>query len=151
MRTGPFPVAVAITLAVSGASVSPHVRSAIVRSGGDAGAAADNGLRAAAERVHVVIREVTAYNVGVRSQTSEFPCIGAMGINLCELVKQGRKVCAANFVELGTTLVIENLGEYVVLDRMNSRFGDRVDIAMADDEIDEAKIFGVQRLAVVVQ
>lgn len=112
---------------------------------------ADNALDRAGRGLAGVIREVTAYNVGVREQTSDFPCIGAMGVNLCDLVAQGRKICAANFVALGTILNIEGIGECVVLDRMNRRFADRVDIAMSEDEIEEAKTFGVQRLAVAVK
>src|SRR5512139_1238911 len=63
-----------------------------------------------------LVREVTAYNVGVREQTSDHPCIGATGRNLCRLVAQGLKVCAANFVEPETILDIEGFGECVVLD-----------------------------------
>lgn len=91
------------------------------------------------------IREVTAYNVGVREQTSDEPCIGAAGQNLCRLVAKGRKVCAANFVPLGSILKIEEFGMCVVLDRLHRRFSHRVDIAMTKDEIEEARRFGVQR------
>ena len=92
-----------------------------------------------------VIREVTAYNVGVMAQTSATPCIGASGQDLCRLVKRGVKVCAANFVPIGTTLHIEGIGEHIVLDRMHSRFSHRVDIAMREDEVGKALEFGVQR------
>lgn len=97
-----------------------------------------------------LVREVTAYNVGVRGQTSEDPCIGATGENLCRLVARGRKVCAANFVGPKTILHIEGFGECVVLDRMNRRFSHRVDIAMRKDEVDRALEFGVQRRQVKV-
>lgn len=97
------------------------------------------------------IREVTAYNVGVPWQTDNVPCIGAMGHNLCELVDQGWKVCAANFVELGTILRIDGFGEYVVLDRVNRRYAHRVDIAMSENEIDKARKFGIRKLAVAVK
>lgn len=94
---------------------------------------------------HGIVREVTAYNVGVRGQTSGRPCIGSTGQNLCRLVARGLKVCAANFVDPETILHIEGYGECVVLDRMNRRFAHRVDIAMRKDEVDRAFEFGIQR------
>ena len=97
-----------------------------------------------------LIREVTAYNVGRRRQTSGKPCIGATGQNLCRLVAQGLKVCAANFVDSETILSIEGYGKCIVLDRMNPRFAHRVDIAMRKDEVDRAVEFGVQRRHVEV-
>jgi len=97
-----------------------------------------------------VVREVTAYNVGVRKQTSEAPCIGAMGLDICRLVERGWKVCAANFVELGTILKIQEHGECYVLDRMNRRYAHRVDIAMGKDEIERATEFGLQKRIVEV-
>ena len=97
-----------------------------------------------------LVREVTAYNVGVRGQTSDRPCLGATGKNLCRLVAQGLKVCAANFVDHETILNIEGYGECVVLDRMNRRFAHRVDIAMRKDEVDRALEFGIQRRYVEV-
>ena len=97
-----------------------------------------------------LVREVTAYNVGVRGQTSGRPCLGATGKNLCRLVAQGRKVCAANFVDHETILNIEGYGECVVLDRMHRRFAHRVDIAMRKDEVDRALEFGIQRRLVEV-
>ncbi len=113
--------------------------------------AADNG--AALERVRLagIVREVTAYNVGIPEQTSANPCIGASGKNLCRMVEAGRRVCAANFVALGTVLRIDNYGECVVLDRMHRRYSHRVDIAMREDEIGEAVNFGVQKLLVTVK
>ncbi len=96
------------------------------------------------------VLEVTAYNVGVREQTSETPCIGAIGQDLCQKVEQGEKICAANFVALGTILSIEGFGECVVLDRMHKRFPYRVDIAMRENEIAEAREFGLQKRFVEV-
>ena len=98
-----------------------------------------------------LVREVTAYNVGVRGQTGNEPCIGATGQNLCRLVAQGLKVCAANFVDHETILNIEGYGECVVLDRMHRRFGHRVDIAMRKDEVGRALEFGIQRRLVEVK
>ena len=113
--------------------------------------AADNGAGVRAVRFAGMVREVTAYNVGVREQTSDDPCIGASGRDLCRLVEEGRSVCAANFVALGTILRIEEYGECVVLDRMNRRFAHRVDIAMKEDAVDEALEFGLQRRVVEVR
>jgi len=98
-----------------------------------------------------LVREVTAYNVGRRRQTSKAPCIGATGQNLCRLVAQGLKICAANFVAPETILDIEGFGECIVLDRMHRRFAHRVDIAMRKDEVDRALEFGIQRRQVEVK
>lgn len=100
---------------------------------------------AAGKKFTGILREVTAYNVGVREQTSDTPCIGAGGHDLCRLLEQNVKVCAANFVALGTILRIEKFGECVVLDRMHRRFAHRVDVAMREHEIEEALEFGNQR------
>jgi 3D (Asp-Asp-Asp) domain-containing protein len=97
-----------------------------------------------------LVREVTAYNVGVRGQTSSRPCLGATGENLCRLLARGLKVCAANFVDPETILHIDGYGECVVLDRMNRRFAHRVDIAMRKHEVDKALEFGIQRRHVKV-
>lgn len=113
--------------------------------------AADSGAGFEGVRLAGIVREVTAYNVGVREQTSDDPCVGASGEDLCRLVDEGRSVCAANFVALGTVLRIENYGECVVLDRMNRRFAHRVDIAMKEDAVEEALEFGVKRRLVAVR
>ena len=105
---------------------------------------------AAGKRIAGIVREVTAYNVGVKEQTSDTPCIGAGGHDLCWLTTR-MKVCAANFVPLGTILEIEKVGECVVLDRMHRRFPHRVDIAMRDHETREAREFGLQRRVVQVK
>jgi 3D (Asp-Asp-Asp) domain-containing protein len=105
---------------------------------------------AVGKRIAGIVREVTAYNVGVREQTSDTPCIGAGGHDLCRLTER-IKVCAANFVPLGTILEIEKVGECVVLDRMHRRFPHRVDIAMRDHETREAREFGLQRRVVQVK
>ena len=97
-----------------------------------------------------LVREVTAYNVGVRGQTSGRPCLGATGENLCRLLARGHKICAANFVDPETILNIEGIGECVVLDRMNRRYAHRVDIAMRKNEVDRALEFGIQRRHVKV-
>jgi len=102
-------------------------------------------VAAAGKKFTGILREVTAYNVGVREQTSDTPCIGAGGHDLCLLLERNVKVCAANFVALGTILMIEKFGECVVLDRMHRRFAHRVDVAMREHEIGEALEFGRQR------
>ena len=107
------------------------------------------------EVLEETIREVTAYNVGDVYQTDDSPCIGAYSkVNLCEEVGRGRNVCASNFVPLGTKLLIEGANgwsfECIVWDRMNSRFTDRVDIAMNLWEKDRAIKFGLQRLSVKI-
>ncbi len=94
------------------------------------------------------IREITAYNVGIVWQTDDSPCIGASGDNICQLLDQGVKVCATNFVPLYSELEIENYGRCVVLDRMNSRYKNRVDIAMKSNEVVRAIKFGKQNLKV---
>lgn len=100
------------------------------------------------------IREVTAYNVGDPAQTDDSPCIGASNKNLCEKVAKGENICAANFVPFGTRLQItaDNGWEFecVVEDRMNSRYSNRVDIAMSLDEKQRALQFGLQKLNVRV-
>ena len=98
-----------------------------------------------------LVREVTAYNLGRRSQTGDSPCIGATGQNLCRLIAQGLKICAANFVAPKTILNIEGYGECVVLDRMHRRFSHRVDIAMREEEVGKALEFGIRRLQVEVK
>jgi len=98
-----------------------------------------------------LVREVTAYNVGRRNQTGDSPCIGATGQNLCRLITQGLRICAANFVAPKTILNIEGYGECVVLDRMHRRFSHRVDIAMGEEEVGKALEFGSRRLQVEVK
>lgn len=107
------------------------------------------GMIDAGGRARAMVREVTAYNVGVPEQTSDAPCIGASGDDLCARVEKGERICAANFVALGTVLRIEGIGECVVLDRMHRRFANRVDVAMKEDEVGLAREFGVRRLVVL--
>lgn len=141
-------MAVAIFSISAGIRVEPHVFrvSANLARAVDAAREAPSG----APTRPGIVREVTAYNVGVREQTSDDPCIGASGKDLCRLVAEGRGVCAANFVEIGTVLRIAEVGECVVLDRMHRRFSHRVDIAMREDAIAEAREFGLQRRHVEV-
>ncbi len=95
-------------------------------------------------------REITAYNAGDPSQTDASPCIAANGENICSALALGYKRCAANFVPFGTTLDIEHYGRCLVVDRMNSRYKNRVDIAMKAEEKERAVKFGLQRLKVEI-
>lgn len=96
------------------------------------------------------IRRVSAYNVGVPAQTDSSPCISANGEDICRTVALGYKRCAANFVPLGTDLLIDNFGQCKVVDRMNSRYPNSVDIAMSADEIKRARQFGIQKLNIKI-
>ncbi len=140
---------IAVALLWMGSKIS--VTAPITPGAGSAIMAADNRVGSIESPIPGLVREVTAYNVGRRRQTSDEPCIGATGQNLCRLVAQGLKICAANFVDPETILHIEGYGECVVLDRMNRRFAHRVDIAMRTDEVDKALEFGVQRRHVAVK
>jgi 3D (Asp-Asp-Asp) domain-containing protein len=100
--------------------------------------------------VKYTVRRVTAYNVGDPFHTDASPCVGADNGNLCRAVTRGEKVCAANFVPLNTYLYIRGYGVYRVADRLNSRFKNRVDIAMPFHQKHEAREFGVKYLAVRV-
>jgi len=103
------------------------------------------------EEKKVVIREVSAYNAGDPAQTNSSPCISANGENICEALSLGYKRCAANFVKFGTILNIENYGDCLVVDRMNSRYKNSVDIAFSLEEKERALKFGRQKLAVSVK
>lgn len=100
------------------------------------------------EMSEAVIHEFTAYNVGDPAQTDDSPCIGASGLDLCELVENGEIVYATNAYPMYSTLCVDNIGCGRVLDRMNSRYSNRIDLAMRLDEKDRALKFGLQKLAV---
>ena len=91
---------------------------------------------------------VTAYNSEV-AQCDAMPCITANGFNLC---KHGiEDSIAANFLKFGTKVKIPELyGDkiFVVRDRMNKRYQNRVDIWML--EKDDARKFGVKRAKIEV-
>lgn len=96
------------------------------------------------------VREVTAYNLGDVNQTDSSPCITANGMDGCKMLEQGINICAANFVPLGTTIYVQHYGECLVIDRMNSRFPNRVDIGMKLSEKQRAIKFGLQNLLVKI-
>jgi len=75
---------------------------------------------------------ITAYNSEV-GQTDNSPCITANGFNVCEHGVED--TIAANFLTFGTKVKIPALfGDrvFVVRDRMNKRFSDRVDVWMLE-------------------
>ncbi|MDD3285713.1 MAG: hypothetical protein PHG95_03750 [Patescibacteria group bacterium] len=85
---------------------------------------------------------ITAYNSDP-AQTDDTPCITANGFNVC---KHGEEdTIAANFLKFGTKVRIPELyGDhiFVVRDRMNKRYSDRVDIWMKEKT--DARQFGVK-------
>jgi 3D (Asp-Asp-Asp) domain-containing protein len=96
------------------------------------------------------IRHTSAYNAGDPKQTDSDPCISSDGSNICKELAQGEKICAANFVPLGTRLYIEGFGICTVKDRMNSRYKNKVDLAMSKRKKKEAKEWGVKATEVHV-
>jgi len=96
------------------------------------------------------VRFVTAYNVGDPGQNSGDPCISANGEDICSALELGASRCAANFVPFGTELFIQAYGICVVTDRTNSRYRNRVDIAMKPNERQKAIKFGKKKLYVKI-
>jgi len=85
-------------------------------------------------------RTITAYNSDPR-QTDDTPCITANNFNVCEHGIED--TVAANFLKFNTKIRIPDLfGDriFIVRDRMNKRYPDRLDIWMLDQ--DEAWKFG---------
>jgi len=88
---------------------------------------------------HLVI---TAYN-SEAGQTDDSPCITANNFNVCDYGVED--TIAANFLPFGSKVKIPELfGDrvFVVRDRMNKRFSDRVDVWMI--ERPDAVNFGVK-------
>lgn len=79
------------------------------------------------EQIRPFVQRIVYGYTSEISQTDGSPCISASGDNICELWQGGQSICAANFVPLGTVLIVEDLGKCLVLDRMNARFPDAVD------------------------
>lgn len=88
------------------------------------------------------IRHTTAYVAGDPSQTDSTPCISADGSDICLELSMGEKICAANFVPMGTRLYIPGFGICTVKDRMNKRYRNRVDLAMQINKRNEADRYG---------
>lgn len=90
-------------------------------------------------------RTVTAYTLRPE-ETDDTPCIGAYGDDLCEISKYVQ-VCASNEFERGTKLKVGD-EECVVMDRMNARFKNRIDLVKNNKT--EALKFGKQNLEVAI-
>ena len=91
---------------------------------------------------------MTAYNSEV-AQCDASPCITANGFNVCEHGIED--TVAANFLKFGTKIQIpEMFGDrvFVVRDRMNQRYTDRVDIWMQEKQ--SAIQFGVRYMKIKV-
>ena len=91
---------------------------------------------------------MTAYNSEV-AQCDDSPCITANGFNVCEHGIED--TVAANFLKFGTKIRIpEMFGDriFVVRDRMNRRYTDRVDIWMKEKP--SAIQFGVRYMKIEV-
>ncbi|MEA3398208.1 MAG: hypothetical protein U9R06_00490 [Patescibacteria group bacterium] len=85
---------------------------------------------------------LTAYTSEV-AQCDSTPCVTANGFNLCEHGIEDS--VAANFLPFGAKIKIPELfGDrvFVVRDRMNSRYTDRIDIWMLDKA--DARKFGIR-------
>lgn len=87
-------------------------------------------------------RTISAYNSEI-GQTDSEPCITASGFDLCA---NGREdSVAANWLSFGTRIRIPELfGErvFIVRDRMNEKYSNRLDIWMLEKA--DAKKFGVR-------
>lgn len=91
---------------------------------------------------------ITAYNSDP-AQTDDTPCITANGFDVCEHNEED--TIAANFLKFGTMVRIPDLyGDhiFIVRDRMNKRYPDRVDIWMKEKT--DARQFGVQTARIEV-
>ncbi|MEA3463567.1 MAG: hypothetical protein U9R14_00580 [Patescibacteria group bacterium] len=85
---------------------------------------------------------ITAYNSEV-AQCDASPCITANGFNLCEHGIEDS--IAVNFLPFGAKIRIPELFSdkvFIVRDRMNARYFNRLDIWMVEKE--DAKKFGVR-------
>ncbi len=94
------------------------------------------------------IRTITAYN-SEAAQTDGSPCVTANMFNVCEHGIED--TIAANFLKFGTKVRIPELfgnRVFIVRDRMNSRYPDRVDVWMINKE--DSKNFGVRRAKIEV-
>lgn len=85
---------------------------------------------------------ITSYNSEV-GQCDDTPCITANGFNVCEHGIED--TIAANFLKFGTKVRIPELfGDkiFIVRDRMNQRYSDRVDVWMVEKA--DSRNFGVK-------
>jgi len=94
------------------------------------------------------VRSITSYNSDA-GQCDSDPCTTANMFNVCEHGIED--TIAANFLKFGTKVRIPELfGNriFVVRDRMNTRYPDRVDVWMLNKE--DSKNFGVRRARIEV-
>lgn len=92
--------------------------------------------------VEATLRDISFYNAGDPAQTDSSPCIGAAGVDICKLVNLGMCVVARNDMPLGETFFMTGLSvlpEYqnqpcIVLDRINPKYKNRIDIARPKNE-----------------
>ncbi|OGF27868.1 hypothetical protein A2477_01575 [Candidatus Falkowbacteria bacterium RIFOXYC2_FULL_47_12] len=94
------------------------------------------------------VRTITSYN-SEAGQTDDSPCITANGFNVCEHGIED--TIAANFLKFGTKVRMPALfGDrvFMVRDRMNERYSDRVDVWMVNKA--DSKAFGVRRAEIQV-
>jgi 3D (Asp-Asp-Asp) domain-containing protein len=97
---------------------------------------------------HQGYHSMTAYTSEV-AQTDASPCITANGFNVCQHGVED--TVAANFLPFGTKVQIPELfGDrvFIVRDRMNRRYSERVDVWMKDKS--DALQFGVRTAKIVV-
>lgn len=98
--------------------------------------------------IRTSVHPMTAYN-SEPGQTDDSPCITANGFNVCEHGVED--TIAANFLKFGTKVMIPELfGDrvFIVRDRMNKRYTDRVDIWMKS--YDDAIKFGLKTATIQV-
>lgn len=95
-----------------------------------------------------MIRTVTAYNT-VEEQCDSTPCISANGTDICKGMAEGKHYVATNELPFGTLVEIAGT-VYEVVDRTNSRYQYRYDIAFPADQIQEAIAFGVKNLPITI-
>ncbi len=94
------------------------------------------------------VHAITAYN-SLPEQTNDQPCITANGFNVCQHGLED--TIAANFLKFGTKVKIPELfGDrvFIVRDRMNKRYPNRIDIWMLEKS--DAIKFGLRRASIEV-
>ena len=92
------------------------------------------------------VRTMSSYN-SEPAQTDDTPCITANGFDVC--AHGIEDTVAANFLPFGAQIKIPDLfGDriFIVRDRMNQRYPDRIDIWMLNKA--DSKIFGLRRAEV---
>jgi 3D (Asp-Asp-Asp) domain-containing protein len=92
----------------------------------------------------------TAYN-SLPGQTDSTPWIAAWGDRLSpdmKVIAVSRDLLGEGWLARGTRVRIEGLeGEYTVLDKMNARFSNRIDVYMGSD-LESARRWGVREVQI---